>query len=187
MVYRADAFERDEQETREFKMRNQDHAYIKACRAVHPDMETVDFKLPEVKEDAKPTVIQDSTPTELTISVRGASGRTITFVQKVSDAKKFNMTEATPENLCSGGKAVSMTDLCKVVARKHNISVRDITGVGRHHNVVAARSEVAWYARTYMKRSWTQIGQYLNRDHTTAMNLVARYERKNGGTNDSAA
>ena len=61
----------------------------------------------------------------------------------------------------------TMKDLSKVVARRYNIGTHELTGAGRARVFSKPRSLFCWIARNHLGKSTTQIGDFLNRDHST--------------------
>ena len=80
----------------------------------------------------------------------------------------------------------AMRRIAEEVAADHSLHVRDLTGQSRVKHICAARFEAMF--RIYEERhpdgrrvySMTQLGRFFNRDHTTILNALRRYEERSG-------
>lgn len=69
--------------------------------------------------------------------------------------------------------------IIKEVAREMNVSVLDIISQRRSKEFVEARQYIMWRLRNETSWSFPRIGKFLgNRDHTTVMHGVRRWEEK---------
>lgn len=59
------------------------------------------------------------------------------------------------------------------VATAHGLTVADLTSVSRRRHIVAARMHCAVLLREFAKISATEIGRYLNRDHSSILHGFA--------------
>lgn len=62
------------------------------------------------------------------------------------------------------------------VAERHNIGLRELTGLSCRRAVVLARHEAMWRLSKETGCSTTQIGEKFCRDHTTTMYACRRYQ-----------
>lgn len=74
--------------------------------------------------------------------------------------------------------APSWKFLLSLVAMKHGVLIRDILGPGRQTNIAAARHEAMDLIYRHTKASASQVGRYMQRDHTTVLHAL----RKRGVT-----
>ncbi len=80
----------------------------------------------------------------------------------------------------------AMREIVEEVAARHNLNPRDLTGPMRFKSIVRARFEAMWLI--YEERhpdgrrvySLPQVGAYFNRDHTTVLYALRRYEQRTG-------
>lgn len=82
----------------------------------------------------------------------------------------------TLEHFGKPGSVAFAKRLRKAIADKHGISVNDIMSIRRTGNLVAARYELYWNLKKETKWSLPQIGRFLERDHTTILHGIRRYE-----------
>lgn len=77
-----------------------------------------------------------------------------------------------------------MSEIAALVAERCNLTVTDLRGPSRRRAVVWPRQEAMALMRRVAGRSYPQIGQFFNRDHTTAIHGVrahwARVEAARG-------
>lgn len=79
----------------------------------------------------------------------------------------------------------AMIRIVREVAERHGLRPHDLTGPHRWKSYVAARFEAIWLI--YQERwpdgrrvySLPQIGRHFNRDHTSVLNAIRRYEGRN--------
>lgn len=74
--------------------------------------------------------------------------------------------------------AAGLFDVLVDAARAHYVSVDDVLGRARTPHAVAARRQVAVALRgDPYRRSYSEIGKLLGRDHTSIMNLTGSKHR----------
>ncbi|QDU53823.1 DnaA/Hda family protein [Aeoliella mucimassa] len=74
--------------------------------------------------------------------------------------------------------APSLRDIVRLVARYHEIPLKQLTSASRRAAVVSARATAIYLARTLTSSSYEQIGQILGgRDHTTIMHNFRKVEK----------
>ena len=72
------------------------------------------------------------------------------------------------------------------VAERHGLLPYDLTGPAQWKRECRARFEAMWLARQIIGRdgkplySLPQIGRHFNRDHTSVLNALRRYEERSG-------
>lgn len=86
------------------------------------------------------------------------------FIQKIFGSK--NQNERAIEILSE-------------VSKKHFILPVFILGESRLTEFVKARSELAWRLRKELLMSYPAIGTFLDRDHSSIMHLVQKYDLSN--------
>ena len=62
-------------------------------------------------------------------------------------------------------------------AAKHKISVKDIRSAIRNNKLVRARWECMYRLKTELNLSLPCIGRFMNRDHTTVLHAIRKYEK----------
>lgn len=62
-------------------------------------------------------------------------------------------------------------------AEENGCTIEDILGPSRCKNFVKARWEAIWRLHQRKTMSMAQIGQYLNKDHSTVINAIRQYEK----------
>lgn len=76
-----------------------------------------------------------------------------------------------------------MNDKIKVAVRlvegRHKVSYDDILSKSRKARFVKARRELCFILRTYLHLSYPQIGEIINRDHTTIIHAVREFSKDN--------
>lgn len=70
--------------------------------------------------------------------------------------------------------------LIKSVAERNGVSIEAITGPGAYQSIVRVRDEVCWVLRR-SGFSYPEIGIAVNRDHTSVMAAVRRFEARLAG------
>lgn len=71
----------------------------------------------------------------------------------------------------------TMRGIAKMVCDKYDVSLEELRGPRRYKSLVAARHELMWRIKTELPHcSYPQIGRFLNRDHTTILYGVRKYE-----------
>jgi hypothetical protein len=66
--------------------------------------------------------------------------------------------------------------IAREVAQKHKVRVSDLLSNRRFKDIVTARHEAFWRCREETAMSLTQIGLRFNKDHTTVLHGIRRYE-----------
>jgi len=62
-----------------------------------------------------------------------------------------------------------------LVAERYSLSRDDIFGHSKNRHLITARREIAYAMRVQLKMSYPQIGNYLNRDHTTIIHGLRNF------------
>jgi hypothetical protein len=62
-------------------------------------------------------------------------------------------------------------------AEENGCTIEDMLGPSRCKNFVKARWEAIWRLHQRKTMSMAQIGQYLNKDHSTVINAIRKYEK----------
>ena len=70
---------------------------------------------------------------------------------------------------------VQFVKLLQLVTSVTNIFADDIMGIKRDRPMVVARALFSYVARVHLNRTYTDIGRYLNRDHSTIIHLCKNY------------
>lgn len=65
--------------------------------------------------------------------------------------------------------------LAKEVAELHDIGLGQLMGESRTKSIVMARHEFCYRAYSETNKSLSEIGRFLNRDHTTVQNAIRRW------------
>ncbi len=65
------------------------------------------------------------------------------------------------------------------IALKQGASVADIFGKSRQPHVVRARREAMWLMWTKYNWSYSTVGEFFDRDHTTVMEAIAKHKKEN--------
>lgn len=82
--------------------------------------------------------------------------------------------EDTPEKW--HGEAWKM--ILRDVALKHQCTIRDMTGPSRATRFIAARQEAFHRLAMETSMSFTQIGQKMNRDHSTVIHGIKKHQER---------
>lgn len=90
-----------------------------------------------------------------------------------------------PRDGMINGTPVSMFDIANSVSRETGFSVSELCGLKRHRNVVRARQLCMRKGRE-AGMTLGQIGEFLNRDHTTVLHGLKAMEKILGPLNQSA-
>lgn len=85
------------------------------------------------------------------------------------------MTDEQIRQIVCPGSA-QMSEIVASVAKVAAVPVAEIMGTSRLRKVARARQLAMWHGRQ-AGLSYPQIGQFLNRDHTSVMNGVRRVEQ----------
>ena len=75
---------------------------------------------------------------------------------------------------------IKMSDVAQILAQKHNgISLQILRGPTRHNSHVVVRHEFCYLAMQSGLWSLSQVGRFINRDHTTVIHAVNAHCYKN--------
>lgn len=75
----------------------------------------------------------------------------------------------------------TMASIAQEVAARHGLAVSDLKSPSRARKYAFPRHEAMFEIRHRLPRSWTQIGVFFNRDHSTAMTAVERHALRKAG------
>ena len=62
-------------------------------------------------------------------------------------------------------------------AKEYGCTVSDMLGKYRNENIILARRKAMWRLHKRGTMSLTQIGRYLNKDHSTVLHALRKYEK----------
>lgn len=82
--------------------------------------------------------------------------------------------------LLSPGLDRPLHDIAAEICAKHCLSMAELVGPCRLQQFVDARHEAWWRARRETRQSLPQIARFFNRDHTTVLHGLRKYEEKIG-------
>lgn len=83
---------------------------------------------------------------------------------------------------------VSVKDIIRSVEFRHGLTPGEITGARRNAKVVRARQEAMWIAKElHPHLSFPTIGRLFNRDHSTVLHALKKYEARMVGYRKDAA
>jgi chromosomal replication initiator protein len=74
-------------------------------------------------------------------------------------------------------KKLSVDDVLKAVAGFFNIKISDLKGSRRHRSVSRPRQISMYICRTNLNSTYPEIGNHLNKDHSTAISAVSNIEK----------
>lgn len=77
-------------------------------------------------------------------------------------------------------KRRTMKDIVQEVSQRHGVSVEEIMGSSTEQRVVRPRMEAYGIIRAELQHSFTMIGNFFGRDHTTILHGVRRYQAMKG-------
>lgn len=93
-------------------------------------------------------------------------------------AAKITSGQSTKPQVFIPGKKHPFNEMVDEVCQKHNLPRARIESDCRTMDLVIARREIAYRARTELAMSYPEIGRRIGRrDHTTALNLYKNWER----------
>ncbi|HUU03212.1 MAG TPA: chromosomal replication initiator protein DnaA [Myxococcota bacterium] len=72
---------------------------------------------------------------------------------------------------------LSVEDVLKVVAGLFNVKVSDLKGSKRLRSISRPRQIAMYVCRTYLDATYPEIGNHLNKDHSTAISAVRNVEK----------
>lgn len=85
-----------------------------------------------------------------------------------------------PEPPPAEPERVPLSDTQRIIAEvaaRHELTYEQLTGTSKKNPVVNARQEAMWELRTQHGKSFAFIARFFNRDHTTVLHGVRRWER----------
>lgn len=105
-------------------------------------------------------------------------------VRERKQAEKAAIARKNAEAYCGArikGSPPRVNEIINEIAAKHLVPVEALLGKGRTRPLAEARGEIYYTLKaTFHWASWSQIGGWLGKDHTTAMHGAAMYaERHN--------
>lgn len=74
----------------------------------------------------------------------------------------------------------TMASIAAEIARKHGITVADLKNDSQARRYAWPRQEAAYEMRERLGRGWSQIGRFLNRDHSTICTAYKKYAQRAG-------
>ncbi|MBW1807988.1 MAG: chromosomal replication initiator protein DnaA [Deltaproteobacteria bacterium] len=72
---------------------------------------------------------------------------------------------------------LSIEDVLKSVVNFFNVKISDIKGNRRHRSISRPRQITMYLCRTYLNYTYPDIGNHLNKDHSTAISAVRNVEK----------
>lgn len=91
--------------------------------------------------------------------------------------KLDTVLSAFPELTADPPPPATMRSLLNETARRHGMTVAELTSRKRTHVLAHARHEFMWLARNVLHKSYPVIGTFLGMDHTTVLHGVRRHQR----------
>ena len=113
-------------------------------------------------EDPKPTELSQTIEYELDMGQFAQIYGENTFIFQLSTVRVTPM----------------MAQVINEVAFEFGVTVQDIKGPARQKHIALARHCFCWRAYRECQRSMPEIGRFLNRDHTTVLNSIRRWEQR---------
>jgi len=74
-------------------------------------------------------------------------------------------------------------EILRDCANEYGCSVADLMGHSRRSEIVHARRKAMYLIYNRGKMSKAGVGRFMNKDHTTVMHALKKYEHENGGSN----
>jgi chromosomal replication initiation ATPase DnaA len=74
-------------------------------------------------------------------------------------------------------------EILRDCANEYGCSVADLMGHSRRSEIVHARRKAMYLIYSRGKMSKAGVGRFMNKDHTTVMHALKKYEAENGGSN----
>lgn len=71
---------------------------------------------------------------------------------------------------------VPFIEICRSVCEKYGISWIDVISARRDAGIILPRFEIMWRARKFTLLSLNQIGSRMNRDHSTVLHGIRRFQ-----------
>jgi len=90
-------------------------------------------------------------------------------IRYLDDAMVYGQRRTSQRRRCLG--------IIELAARESNVSLTDLLSSGRNQKLVAARHKAAWLLRKSTPLSLLEIGLLLNRDHSTILNAIEKFEK----------
>jgi chromosomal replication initiation ATPase DnaA len=81
-------------------------------------------------------------------------------------------------------KLTCMISVAAKIARRYSLTLAQLRGRSRDHRIVVARDHAMAVISWSCGATSTQIGDFMNRDHTTVLSAIARHERVINGDPD---
>ena len=76
-------------------------------------------------------------------------------------------------------RAATFQDVLEEVSRYYSVSVNDMLGHSRVHEILLPRQIAMYLGKTYLRQTYVRLGEIFgHRDHTTVMNAVRKIARK---------
>ncbi len=75
-------------------------------------------------------------------------------------------------------KSMTMRAIADEVCREHGVTLLDLRSSRRRPQYVLARREAYWRCREETTCSFTQIGRFFNKDHTTVLHGWRKYQAR---------
>ena len=75
-------------------------------------------------------------------------------------------------------KRATAHSLVELVAAKHGITTKELMSPTRKKNIVEARQEAMYRIKVSTGYSILEIARFFNKDHTTILHAISKYERK---------
>jgi hypothetical protein len=119
----------------------------------------------EVQEAETERLLQEAVEKELTNSRNAQRQKIIARIERAREVAKVYLKK-------------NMLDIAEDVARKHGVTVNDLTGKERKFNL--ARREAIWRCLKETGQSSVRVGWFFNRDHSTILYAVNAFNRSCG-------
>jgi len=78
----------------------------------------------------------------------------------------------------SPGERIPFAEIVAMVARKHDLTVKDLLGRSSARDIAWARQEAMWMARRHTGLSLPALGSRFGRDHSTVLYGVRQHEAR---------
>lgn len=113
-------------------------------------------------------------------SIREMLGFLNTVMLKESTKPNIELTEdrirAIHDEMYREEHKVELSTIVKVVAKEYGVSEQDMRGKRRTKQVSEARQVSMWLARQMTDGTYSSIGSFFDRDHTTALSSITKIE-----------
>lgn len=77
-------------------------------------------------------------------------------------------------------RALGVMKAAKQITKKHGTNLREVYARDRRPHVVKARYAILWVIRRKFGWSYPSLGKLINRDHSSVMNGMNRYQEEEG-------